>query len=101
MRFSPIALSAGVFDRLVQRYASRMDSLLYEELADWYRVLDPVEENAEEAASFQRALAGAIVTGQQLETPTLLELGAGAGHNAFFLRDQFDCTLSAICPKKC
>jgi SAM-dependent methyltransferase len=63
---------------------------LYADLAEWYRLLDPPDSHADEAAAFERALGGAIGTGPA----TLLELGAGAGHNAVHLKRRFRCTLS-------
>ena len=73
-----------------------MDCLLYDELAPWYRMLDPVEDHAEEAGIFRTALAEAIIGQPDGASPTLLELGTGAGHNAFPLRDHFDCMLSDL-----
>lgn len=67
-----------------------MDVLLYAQLTPWYRLLDPTEQHMEEAAVFEVALRRAI----QGEGRTLLELGAGAGNNAFYLKGQFDCTLT-------
>ncbi|MEM9070122.1 MAG: methyltransferase domain-containing protein [Myxococcota bacterium] len=58
-------------------------SLLYTELTDWYRLLDPLADHATEAELYAAQLSG----------ETLLELGAGAGHNAFFLKDHFRCCL--------
>ena len=67
---------------------------LYSDLTSWYRLVDPVADHADEAASYQagfdRVLGG--------RPATLLELGAGAGHNAFFLKRRFQCTLTDISP---
>jgi SAM-dependent methyltransferase len=67
--------------------------LLYDEFVPWYRLLDPPEDHADEAslyaASLRRATPGAR---------TLLELGAGAGHNALHLKRDFTCTLSDLSP---
>lgn len=71
-----------------------MDTLLYDELTPWYRLLDPTEDHLEEAAVFEVALRRAI----QGNGRTLLELGAGAGNNAFFLKEQFACTLTDPSP---
>jgi SAM-dependent methyltransferase len=70
--------------------------LIYRDLAaPWYRLLDPVEDHHGEAACYEGALVGAA-TG----TPnTLLELGAGAGHNAFYLKRRFQCTLTDLSPQ--
>ena len=64
--------------------------LLYGELAGWYRLLDPYEDHRDEAASYQAALE----RGAMPSAATLLELGAGAGNNAFHLKRRFRCTLS-------
>ena len=67
---------------------------LYDELVPWYRLLDPPEDHADEAAAYQQAL-------EQVARPrpeTLLELGAGAGHNAAYLKRRFRCTLTDLSP---
>lgn len=69
-----------------------MQSLLYHELAPWYRLVDPPEDHRDEAASYQAALERAASPRPE----TLLELGAGAGHNAFHLKQRFRCTLTDI-----
>jgi SAM-dependent methyltransferase len=71
-----------------------MQPLLYGELTPWYRLLDPVADHADEAAAYRNALerAGAPRGG------TLLELGAGAGGNAFFVKRDFRCTLTDVSP---
>ena len=65
---------------------------LYGELVSWYRLLDPPADHAEEAALFQRALE----RGVSGAATTLLELGAGAGHNAVHLAPRFTCTLTDL-----
>lgn len=70
-----------------------MQQLLYGELVPWYRLLDPAEDHRDEARAYQEALErGAAVSAPR----TLLELGAGAGHNAFHLKRRFACTLTDI-----
>jgi SAM-dependent methyltransferase len=64
--------------------------LLYSDLVPWYRLIDPVEDHAAEAAAYQAALERAASPRPE----TLLELGAGAGHNAFHLKRRFRCTLT-------
>jgi SAM-dependent methyltransferase len=64
--------------------------LLYNDLVDWYRLVDPPADHMEEAASYQVALERACSGRPE----TLLELGAGGGHNAFYLKRRFRCTLS-------
>jgi hypothetical protein len=72
-----------------------MQPLLYGELVPWYRLLDPVADHADEAAAYVAMLerAGAPAGG------TLLELGAGAGGNASFMKQRFRCTLTDISPE--
>lgn len=64
---------------------------LYAELVPWYRLIDPPDDHRDEAASYREALASACPTSE-----TLLELGAGAGHNALHLKDRFRCTLTDL-----
>ena len=69
-----------------------MRPLLYSDLTAWYRLIDPPEDHAEEAAAFEAALVGAI----DGPADTLLELGSGAGHNACHLKRRFRCTLTDL-----
>ncbi len=69
-----------------------MDLLLYDELVPWYHLLDPAEEHAEEAETYREALTCATSGPAR----SLLELGAGAGHNACHLKHHFKCTLTDI-----
>ncbi|MCB1686471.1 MAG: class I SAM-dependent methyltransferase [Pseudomonadales bacterium] len=65
---------------------------MYQDLVPWYRLLDPVVEHEDEVGAYCEAL-------KQVVSPpprTLLELGAGAGHNGFYLKRDFICTLSDI-----
>jgi SAM-dependent methyltransferase len=68
--------------------------LLYEELAGWFHVLSPPAEYADEARVFRDVIH------QVLPAPPrrLLELGSGAGCNAFHLKRDFICTLSDLSP---
>ena len=71
-----------------------MDTSLYGELTPWYTLLDPTEDHADEVALFKAAI-------ERWMSPTdrrasLLELGAGAGNNAFHLRGAFECTLTDL-----
>jgi SAM-dependent methyltransferase len=63
--------------------------------ARWYHLLDPVEDHEEEAACYEAAL----VRGSSPPAETLLELGAGAGNNAFFMKRRFRCTLADRSPE--
>ena len=60
----------------------------YTELARWWPLASPVEEYAGEAAEFARVLGEAVP-----EATTVLELGSGGGHNAFYLKRSFQLTL--------
>lgn len=68
---------------------------LYRELADWWQLFSPVEDYRDEAASFVAILQ------QNLNSSggTLLELGAGAGGNAFYLKEHFELTLVDLSPE--
>lgn len=65
---------------------------IYDDLSAWYPLLDPVEEHEAEADAFHQAFQRGI----QGEARTLLELGSGAGNNAFFLKRHYHCTLSDL-----
>lgn len=70
--------------------------LIYGHLAaHWYRLLDPLEDHRDEAACYREHLVRAA-TGP---VRTLLELGAGAGNNAFYLKQRFECTLTDRAPE--
>ncbi len=69
--------------------------LLYDELIDWYRVLTPVTDYEEEAAAYLARLRAK--TNGPLNT--LLELGSGAGHNAFYFKRSLTCTLTDVSTK--
>jgi SAM-dependent methyltransferase len=65
---------------------------LYHELTPWYHLVDPHMDHDDEAASYQAALERSASPRPE----TLLELGAGAGGNAFFLKRRFRCTLTDL-----
>lgn len=67
---------------------------LYRDLADWYPLLTPAADYAEEAA-FYRSVFG---THCRRPLRTLLDLGSGGGHNAFHLKAAFACTLVDLEP---
>jgi trans-aconitate methyltransferase len=67
-----------------------MDRLaMYGDLAEWWPLLSPPEEYAEEAAIYQRAL----LSHARRPLRTLLELGSGGGSNASHLKARFTMTL--------
>ncbi|MFN3200560.1 MAG: class I SAM-dependent methyltransferase [Bradymonadia bacterium] len=72
-----------------------MTHALYGELIDWYHLIDPVADHAEEAALYASALKQAAA----FEARTLLELGAGAGNNIFHLKQMFQCTATDLSPE--
>lgn len=68
--------------------------LLYTELTDWYRLVDPPADHEGEAMSYLAAFERAGLAAGA----TLLELGAGAGHNALFFKARYPCTLVELSP---
>lgn len=71
------------------------EPLLYGELASWFPLLTPPADYAEEAALFRQLLEKHHRTGRP---ETVLELGAGGGHNAFHLKSRFRMTLTDLSP---
>lgn len=69
-----------------------MNNGIYDELVSWYPMLDPLEEHEQECALFIELLRGAI----EGQAKTLLELGAGAGNNGYYLKRAFACTLTDL-----
>lgn len=67
---------------------------LYGELADWFPLLTPVADYAEEAAFYLRLFE----THCQRQPQTLLDLGSGGGHNAAHLKKTLACTLVDLAP---
>lgn len=67
-----------------------MSMSLYDTLTPWYHLLDPREDHASEAAHLADTIAAHIDGPRE----TLLELGAGAGNNASFLKERHRCTLT-------
>lgn len=67
---------------------------LYRELADWYPLLTPVSDYAEETSFYRR-----LFEKYGSRPPrTLLDLGSGGGHNAAYLKKTLDCTLVDLEP---
>ena len=67
---------------------------LYRDLADWYPLLTPVGDYAEEAAFYRRLYE----THCRRPPRTLLDLGSGGGHNAAYLKATLACTLVDLEP---
>ena len=63
----------------------------YGDFAPYWPLISPVEEYAEEAQEFARVLATL-----KPRPDSLLELGSGGGHNAFYLKRQYRLTLSDL-----
>ena len=68
-------------------------SSIYDDLVDWYRLLDPLADHAEEAAALEAAARHVVP-----DATTLLELGSGAGNGAHFMKHSLRCTLTDISP---
>jgi SAM-dependent methyltransferase len=69
---------------------------LYSELAQWWPLLSPVEDYAEEAAFFGQMFSSAGLPA----AASLLELGCGGGSNAFYLKKSFSqVTLTDLSPQ--
>ncbi len=74
--------------------ASNRTPRLYRDLADWYPLLTPMDDYAEEAAFYRR-----LFEAHCLRPPrTLLDLGSGGGHNAAHLKATMACTLVDLEP---
>ena len=63
---------------------------LYDELAEWWPLISPVEDYREEAAEYARLLRSSA---SDAPVETVLELGCGGGNNAVFLKESFALTL--------
>lgn len=68
---------------------------LYGDLAPWFHLLTHPVEYAQEADFAARALEAAA----DGPVSTLLELGAGGGNNASYLKHRFACTLTDVSPQ--
>ena len=73
---------------------SSQDIRLYRDLTDWYPLLTPVEDYAEEAAFYRRLFE----VHSKRSPRTLLDLGSGGGHNVAHLKAVFTCTLVDLEP---
>ncbi len=68
---------------------------LYDDLADWYPLLTPLQDYQEEATEYAAILRNALGPGRR----RVLELGAGAGHNAYYLQSELAMTLTDRAPR--
>lgn len=78
------------------RYARRMDDAagrhrFYADLARWWPLVSPVDDYAEEAGEMVRVLREADPA-----IRSVLELGAGGGHNAWHMKRAFAMTLTDL-----
>jgi trans-aconitate methyltransferase len=62
-----------------------MQPLLYDELVDFYHLIDPLEDHADEAEAYGDSLKAAVA-----RATSMLELGSGAGHGAHYVKDRFE-----------
>jgi SAM-dependent methyltransferase len=67
---------------------------LYDDLSSWYRLVDPPHDHAEDCARYAGLIEQAVPGAS-----TLLELGAGAGHNVVHLKSRFRCTATDLSPR--
>jgi trans-aconitate methyltransferase len=74
--------------KLMGMTSAPVEHRFYGELAQWWPLISPVEEYAEEAAFMGTVLAAAASPVREV-----LELGSGGGHNAFYLKESFALTL--------
>lgn len=68
---------------------------LYGRLAEWWPLLSPPEEYAEEAEVYRQLLEDA----SDVPLKSVLELGSGGGNNASHLKAHFELTLSDASPQ--
>lgn len=66
-------------------------NLFYGELASWWPLISPLEDYEEEATEFARILSERVSP-----LHTLLELGSGGGHNAWYMKRLGQMTLSDL-----
>lgn len=69
------------------------DHRFYSDLAEWWPLISPPEDYAEEAG-----YAARLLTSGSREVREVLELGSGGGHNAIHLREQYEMTLVDLSP---
>ena len=63
-------------------------------LSSWYPLLTPVEDYQKEAAIYTELLLR-----HDRNMKSILELGCGAGHNAYYLKKRFSMTLTDLSPE--
>jgi len=65
---------------------------LYKELADWWQLISPTSDYADEAVFF-------INLFKENKAETILEMGAGGGNIAWYFKKYFQMTLTDISPE--
>ncbi len=65
---------------------------LYTELAGWWQLISPTSDYASEAAFFTKLFRDA-------GAKTILEFGAGGGNIAWYLKKDFDITITDLAPE--
>lgn len=63
-------------------------------LSNWYPLLTPVADYKKEAIIYKELLLQ-----HDPEAKTVLEMGCGAGHNAYYLKNTFNMTLTDLAPE--
>lgn len=84
-------MSRSIASFFVIRMKDVASHKLYDELIPFYRLIDATEDHEDEVREMLREFDRAL--GPATQRRSLVELGSGAGNNAFYLREQFDCTL--------
>ena len=74
-----------------------MKQLIYGELTQWYRLFDQLDDHRDEGSFFATTFESVLGSGSAA-TRTLLELGAGAGNNAHFMKPHFRMVLTDLSP---
>ena len=72
-----------------------MNHLIYNQLAEWYPLLTSVDDYLEEANLYY----GIFKDHGLADDASVLELGSGAGHNAYHLKKWYKLTLTDISEK--
>src|SRR5215210_7856412 len=67
---------------------------LYNDLADWYRLVDPPADHAEDTAIYRQHFDHTTPGARPL-----MELGSGGGHNAVHMKAHYECTLVDLSPE--
>ena len=80
------------------RCASMTLPRLYDELAEYWPLLSPPADHADEAAWIDRVLQDRLGPASSSARPCILELGSGAGHTLTHLVDRYEIVATDISP---